>query len=103
MRKYGHRKRSGSMAVTFAKPGWPLFHRLIFVVVRLRIVVAPAGLSCPADVLVPQAAEREAERLVGESVVDRYLEIPSVCQDVLLRRARDVQSQRQRKGQCEPH
>ena len=43
------------------------------VVVRLWIVVAPAGLSRPADVLVPQAAEREAEPLVGESVVDRCL------------------------------
>ena len=71
------------------------------VVVGLRIVVAPARLSGPADVLVPQAAEREADRLVRHSVVDRYLEVLSVCQDVLLRRAGDGQSQRQRRGQCE--
>jgi hypothetical protein len=91
------------VAVTFAKPGSPLFQTLIGVVVssaethhevvvRLRIVVAPAGLSRPADVLVPQAAEREAERLVGESVVDRYLEVPAVCHDALRRAADHGQS-----------
>ncbi len=75
------------------------------VVVRLRIVVAPAGLPRSADVLVPQATEREAELLVGKSVVDRYLEVASVSQDgdLLRRAAHDGQTQRQPKGQCEPH
>src|SRR5438046_9252179 len=43
--------------------------------VRLRIVVAPAGLSRPADVLVPEAAEHEAGWLAGEPVVARDLAV----------------------------
>src|SRR5262249_55806505 len=75
------------------------------VIVRFRIVVAPAGLPRPADVLVPQPAEREAELLVGESMVDGYLEVAPVCQDggPLRRTAHDGQSERQRKGHCEPY
>src|SRR5688500_20323853 len=55
------------------------------VVVGLRVVVAPPGLSRPADVLVPQAAVGEAEELVGKSAVDRYLKVSSVGQDGGLR------------------